>query len=109
MSAYKRVTRSLLSVWVIAYQYSNWLNFDVHICASDKNGQISADLYRARARIYRNTLSSPPLLACSSIRLLAREVRELVKTAGCKGRKCFIYTAYPVVEIDFIIPMAGGN
>lgn len=76
---------------------------------SDKSEQTYADLNRARARICRNTLSSSSLLAHSPVRLLAREVRELVKVAGCKDRKCFIYTAYPVVEIDFIIPMAGGN
>lgn len=81
----------------------------LHICALSDSGQTYADLYRARARIYRNILSSLPLFAHSPVRLLAREVRKLVKVAGCKGRKCFIYTAYPVVEIDFIIPMAGGN
>jgi len=43
------------------------------------------------------------ILAYSSAHLLAREVCELVKAAGCKDRKCFIYTAYFVVEIDFII------
>jgi hypothetical protein len=80
-----RVSRALLSAWVIAYQYSNWLNSGVCICAADKSGQTYVDSYPSmcpnKLKFFKQLVIIRVFTRLA--RSLAREIRALVKT----GRK----------------------